>query len=78
MLSGSITLQKGASGVNECIEKCCDAKKCHVALMLGGLCYSMECTSREACRPKQAPQEIVNSKNPIVAFVKRGEISMGK
>ncbi len=77
MLSGTVQLQKGVSGVDKCIEKCCDEKRCHVALMLGNLCYSMECANENACKPKPAPESVLN-KNPTVAYVKRGEISMGK
>lgn len=75
MLAGTINLQKGISAVGKCVERCCDAKRCHVALMLGNLCYSMECANENACKPKPAPESVL-SKNPTVAYVKRGEISM--
>eukprot|EP00794_Sanderia_malayensis_P012055 gene12053-13298_t len=75
MLAGTIQLQKGVSQVDKCIEKCCGEKRCHVALMLGKMCYSMECANENACKPKPAPESIL-AKNPTVAYVKRGEISM--
>ncbi len=77
MLAGTVQLQKGVSDVHECVEKCCDAKRCHVALMLGNICYAMECANENACKPKDAPESVLG-KNPTIAYVKRGEISMGK
>ena len=77
MLSGNVKLQKGLSEISSCVDKCCDEKRCHVALMLGNLCYSMECANESACKPKAAPKSIIE-KNPTIAYVKRGEITMGK
>ena len=76
MLSGTVKLQKGLTDMSKCIDKCCEEKRCHVALMLGKLCYSMECANENACQPKEAPKSIIE-KNPTIAYVKRGEISMG-
>jgi len=75
MLSGHLKTQHGVEKVPQCIERCCGEPRCHVALMLGKICYSMECADANACKPKQAP-EIIKKQNPIVAYVKRGTISM--
>ena len=77
MLSGTVKPQKGLEDMDRCIDRCCEEKRCHVALMLGKMCYSMECANENACRPKAAPKSIM-VKNPKIAYVKRGEITMGK
>ena len=77
MLAGTVKLQKGLDKIDKCVERCCEEKKCHVAMMLGKLCYSMECANENACKPKAAPKSVID-KNPTIAYVKRGEITMGK
>ena len=49
--------------------------RCHVAMMMGPICYSMECANHDNCKPKAAPESIVNQ-NPTIAYVKRGTITM--
>ena len=77
MLSGRLKTQHGVEKIDHCIKRCCQEPKCNVALMLGKICYSMECTDANACKPKPAP-EIVKPQNPVVAYVKRGTITMGR
>lgn len=75
MLSGKLTTQLGADNMKQCVNKCCGAPKCNVALMLGNICYSMECASEGSCQPKPAPS-IIQSKRPKLAYVKRGDVTM--
>jgi len=77
MLSGKVTLQKHVKDMKSCVRKCCKAKKCHVAMMQSGKCYSVYCTNPAYCEPKKAPAEMMHA-NPMVAFVRRGDISFGK
>ncbi|XP_057309650.1 uncharacterized protein LOC130647712 [Hydractinia symbiolongicarpus] len=75
MLSGRLKTQHGVNKAKHCIERCCGEQKCHVALMLGEICYSMECADAASCKPKPAP-DIIKHQNPVVAYVKRGTITM--
>ena len=75
MLSGKLKTQHGTNNITQCIKRCCGEPHCHVALMLGNICYSMECASENGCKPKPAP-DIIREKNPTVAYVKRGDKSM--
>ena len=77
MLSGKLTHHKGVKDITSCIERCCGHKKCHVAMMMAGKCYSVFCTDPQYCEPKPAPVETHHT-NPTVAYVKRGDISFGK
>ena len=77
MLAGNLKTQHGINHITGCIERCCNEKNCHVALMLGKNCYSMECVDANACKPKIAPEKI-KFENPVVAYVKRGSTTMGK
>ena len=77
MLSGKLTHHKGVKDITSCIERCCGHKKCHVAMMMAGKCYSVFCTDPQYCEPKPAPLETHHT-NPTVAYVKRGDISFGK
>lgn len=74
MLSGQLTHHKGVSDITSCIERCCAHKKCHVAMMMAGKCYSVFCTDAQYCESKPAPAETHHT-NPTVAYVKRGDIS---
>ena len=76
MLSGQLTHHKGVSDITSCIERCCAHKKCHVAMMMAGKCYSVFCTDAQYCESKPAPVETHHT-NPTVAYVKRGDISFG-
>jgi len=75
MLAGRLRRQQGIDKMNHCIERCCGEERCHVAMMMGPICYSMECANPEGCKPKEAPKSIINQ-NPTIAYVKRGTISM--
>ena len=77
MLAGKLKTQHGVEKLPLCVERCCREQRCHVALMLGKICYSMECADAQSCKPKAAP-EVIKHQNPVVAFVKRGTITMGK
>ena len=77
MLAGKLKTQHGVEKIEKCIERCCKEDRCHVALMLGKICYSMECADAHGCKPKPAP-EVIKAQNPLVAYVKRGTITMGK
>ena len=46
-------------------------------MMMGPICYSMECATKDGCKPKAAPKSMINQ-NPTIAYVKRGSITMGK
>ena len=77
MISGKLTAHKNIKDIKKCIEKCCQQDHCHVAMMLAGYCYSVFCTNEDYCSPKPAPKE-THHNNPTLAYVKRGDISMGK
>lgn len=77
MLAGKLKRQQGIDKIDKCIDNCCNEKRCHVALMMGNICYSMECANKEGCQPKEAPASIIGQ-NPRIAYVKRGTITMGK
>ena len=76
MLSGQLTHHKGIQDIESCIKRCCTQSKCHVAMMMAGKCYSVFCTDKQYCQPKPAPRETYHT-NPTVAYIKRGEISLG-
>ncbi|XP_065658327.1 uncharacterized protein LOC100215004 isoform X1 [Hydra vulgaris] len=75
MLAGNLKTQHGVNNMTNCIDRCCKEKKCHVALMLGKNCYSMECMDANACKSKTAPEKMKNE-NPVIAYVKRGDNTM--
>ncbi|XP_066922325.1 uncharacterized protein [Clytia hemisphaerica] len=75
MLAGSLKRQRNVKEMNHCLEKCCSEKRCHVAMTMGPICYSMECANKDGCKPKAAPKSMMNQ-NPTIAYVKRGSISM--
>lgn len=75
MLSGVLKTQHGIEKIDHCVDRCCKENNCHVALMLGRSCYSMQCSDAAACKSKPAPATIKNQ-NPVVAYVKRRDISM--
>ena len=48
--SGVFTSHGGGLSLNDCIERCCTADNCHVALLVAGHCYTVKCYTAALCR----------------------------
>ena len=48
--SGVFTSHGGGLTLNECVERCCTADNCHVALLVAGHCYTVKCYTAGLCR----------------------------
>lgn len=38
--------------MDSCIRKCCEIKSCDVALQMDGVCFAVQCLSKDACKIK--------------------------
>jgi hypothetical protein len=47
----NFTLQQDASDMPKCMARCCEIKKCDIAYYVDNKCYSVTCTTKEACKP---------------------------
>ena len=48
--SGVFTSHGGGLNLDECIQRCCTADNCHVALLVAGHCYTVKCYTAKLCR----------------------------
>ena len=57
--------------MDDCIELCCKADKSDVAFMLGRMCYSVKCYSKELCKTVPVLGSNINdfNLNPAVAYL---------
>ena len=69
----NFTLLHDADTMAKCMKKCCDSSICDVAYMLNKKCYSVSCSSKEACHTVSVkPSE----KTPLIsAMIMRAEPS---
>ena len=67
--SGVFTSHGGGMSLDQCIERCCTAESCHVALLVSGHCYTVKCYTASLCGivpAKRAGQYLMT-----VAYVRR-------
>ena len=57
--------------MDDCIELCCKADRSDVAFMLGRICYSVKCYSKELCKTVPVLSSNINdfNLNPAVAYL---------
>ena len=48
--AGVFTSHGGGMSLDQCIERCCTAESCHVALLVSGHCYTVKCYTASLCR----------------------------
>lgn len=51
MGSDNFTIQHGVSNMPECMTKCCEDTKCDIAYYVEDKCYTVKCSSKDACKP---------------------------
>ena len=59
--------------IDDCINTCCDSKKCDVAFVVQKTCYMVECYSKESCGIQQANELSLGTVLSVVA--KKSKIS---
>ena len=73
MGAGEIAQFPHVSDIQLCVEKCCLSTKCHVASVIQGVCYTVNCFSRDLCRTRPIENTAVKS---TISYIRRAGDAM--
>ena len=59
--------------MEDCIGKCCQHRRCDLAMMLKDICYTVVCTNDKLCEKKHT--SLSNGFSPKIAYVFKEEVS---
>ena len=57
--AGVFVYDGDTSSIEECIQKCCDSSKCHLAYLEKNRCYNIICHFPALCQPVKAGKALV-------------------
>lgn len=70
--AGKFEEHGAVDSMDTCLDFCCKNKKCNLVLMLGKMCYTVQCKDKKSCQTLAAPPSEFTPELAIVRPVKKG------
>ena len=65
--AGKLKLRAISGDIHNCVNICCGSPSCDAAWLLGRYCYSVECYSRDKCKPVRSGDSSIRSQLSLIS-----------